>query len=86
MQEDDGQGVGSSFNVWSWPGQLTGQVVAYAQQPDGTVDVQFWGPEFPLTPMFIDPDDILFGRADFFQAFVVSFAPGLPFGAFHLDA
>ena len=39
-QADDGQGVGSSFNVWSWPGQLTRQVVAYAQQPDGTVDVQ----------------------------------------------
>ncbi len=86
VEGDEGTGVGSSFKTWSSPVMITGQVIAYIP-PSGGGDAQptLWGPVFPLSPMFIEPEDILFGRADFFQAFTVSFECRNPISLFHLD-
>jgi hypothetical protein len=87
VQGEDATGVGSTFETWTCPTPITGQIIAYIQPPGQAKRIPtLWGPVFPLSPMFIQPDDILFGRADFFQAFTVSFELNHnPFGLFHLD-
>jgi hypothetical protein len=67
-REDD-----EGFPTWSSAVSITGQVVSVA--PDGKPEP--WGPEFPLNPAFAETDAILLGRTDFFQAFAVSFEPGV---------
>ncbi len=49
------------------------------------VDSGAWGPQFRLSPAFVDYDVALLGRADFFQAFTVTFQEDLRAPVFHLD-
>ncbi len=44
-----------------------------------------WGPTFALNPAFSEKDPMLLGRADFFQAFTVTFQKSPTTPAFHLD-
>ncbi len=43
------------------------------------------GPQFRLSPAFVDYDGALLGRADFFQAFTVTFQEDRRAPVFHLD-
>jgi hypothetical protein len=78
-------GVGSTFRTWSPTLPVWGRVWANLVQPDGTSEITLWGPDFQLYPAFTDHDSFLLGRADFFEAFVVTFEPGNPDPMFHLD-
>lgn len=78
LVEDAGSsgGIGSMFKTWSSTVTIMGQIAAFV---DGGPDPAPWGPAFPLTPGFTDLEpepSALLGRADFFQAFEITFNEG----------
>jgi hypothetical protein len=79
-----GAGVGSTFRVWTTTVPIMAGIGFFQPAPDGTV--QPWGPGFSLNPSFVEADAFLLGRADFFQAFTVTFdMNGAGQTVFHLD-
>ncbi len=78
-------GSGGAGNIWfpTWvlPYSLKAQVIVPFAPPRG---IELWGPELALTPAFAKDTVSLFGRADFFETFTVTFdQPGGQ--VFHLD-
>ena len=78
LVEDPGSsgGIGSMFKTWSSAVPILGQIAAFV---DGGPDPAPWGPVFPLNPGFTDLEpepSTLLGRADFFQAFEITFNEG----------
>jgi hypothetical protein len=72
---------GTWFPTWTSTRTLTAQVA-----PTISGDLQLWGPTFELAPVFAENTTPLFGRADFFKAFVITFAQDANLGeVFHLD-
>jgi hypothetical protein len=66
-------GVGSTFNTWSSTVPIRGVVAAILDPAKGP---EPWGPGFAMNPAFtnLQPEpSTLLGRADFFQAFSISF-------------
>lgn len=70
---------GTSFPTWTAPRPIAGQVLAFLPTP------QMWGPVVALSPRFAENATALFGRADFFKAFVIVFAQDAQGEVFHLD-
>ncbi len=80
--QGSGGAGGTSFPTWDLPPgiSIAGHVMAFTPHP------QPWGPAIPLAPQFAENATPLFGRADFFQAFVITFARDANLGElFHLD-
>jgi hypothetical protein len=79
------EGAGAAWiPTWKLPYTLKAQVAAVFAEPRG---IEPWGPAFDLDPEFAKETIAMFGRADFFQAFAITFDQALPSGAvFHLDA
>ncbi len=75
-------GVGSTFDTWSTPIPVTGQIIAAYPEPQGRTLI---GPRFALQPWFGEPADLLLGRADFFQAFRITFHENSAAPMLHLD-
>jgi hypothetical protein len=73
---------GLKFPTWTAPNhQFTCQVIA--NLPSGET---LWGPVVDLTPSFAEDAVALFGRADFFAAFSITFEEDATHGpVFHLD-
>jgi hypothetical protein len=80
MDAEESIGVGSTFATWSHRDPILGQIVA--RFPHGRERV---GPEFELRPSFGEPAQLLLGRADFFQAFRITFHENPVAPVFHLD-
>jgi hypothetical protein len=80
--EDRSVGLGSEFVTWTAPIPIFGQIVATFPEPQGRTER---GPRLTLHPWFGEPDDFLLGRADFFQAFTVTFNENAAAPLFHLD-
>jgi hypothetical protein len=78
----DSGGLGSRFPTWSAPDPVLGQVIARFPEPQGRTEI---GPELTLRPAFGEPADMLLGRADFFQAFRITFNENPAAPLFHLD-
>jgi hypothetical protein len=79
----DGSGGagGTSFETWTTTSAITGRVVAFT--PGGP---ELWGPALTFQPAFADGEQALFGRADFFQSFRITFETDSTHGPiFHLD-
>ncbi len=72
------EGIG--FPTWSSNVPLEGRVVA--DMGHGPAP---WGPLFAVNPAFSEKEPVLLGRADFFQAFVVTFQENASAPVFHLD-
>jgi hypothetical protein len=69
------------FPTWTAAQPITGQVVAMLQ-----TGPQLWGPVIAFSPKFADGATPLFGRADFFKHFDISFDNDPTLGSvFHLD-
>ncbi len=68
-----GGAAGTSFPAWTAPAgvTITGQVVRLVLGSPPRLGP--WGPTFALTPKFAEKAFPLFGRADFFQPFTVTF-------------
>jgi hypothetical protein len=60
----------TSFPTWDPPSGVTVQAHIVAFTANGPTT---WGPTIPLSPQFAQNTTPLFGRADFFQAFTVTF-------------
>jgi hypothetical protein len=72
------------FPTWELPYPIRAQVIASFPPPRG---IEMWGPELDLTPEFAKDTVALFGRADFFGAFVVTFDQlSAPAPVLHLDS
>jgi hypothetical protein len=79
--EGSGGAGGTSFKTWTTTSDITGRVVAFA--PDGP---ELWGPVVTFRPVFADGELALFGRADFFRSFRITFETNSTHGPiFHLD-
>jgi hypothetical protein len=69
-QDDSPSGAsGAEFEAWRAPQTLEGRLMprfAGGRRP--------WGPGFGLDPAFADTEQALFGRADFFTAFTITFS------------
>lgn len=63
-------GLGSSFQTWRSQRPIKAQIIAVYPEPQGPT---FVGPVIDLHPSFGEPQDSLLGRADFFQAFQITF-------------
>lgn len=76
-----GAAGGQGFPTWRSSEQIYGQVVAVrASGP------QEWGPRIRLAPAFAHTPMALFGRADFFKVFTITFQQHPDHGAvFMLD-
>lgn len=73
---------GTSFDTWRTAKQISGQAVIFP--PGG--QPALWGPSMSLRPTFADETSALWGRDDFFQAFVITFAQDPTYGeVFYLD-
>jgi hypothetical protein len=71
LMEDEigGSGVGGrKFPTWSSVIPIFGQVVLGSGE--------LWGPVFRLNPAFAEVDAFLWGRADFFRKFKITFEEG----------
>lgn len=64
---------GQPVAAWSPPETVYAQI--RADFPEGS---SLWGPSFALEVLFIDHEDSLLGRVDFFNAFDVVFAKDGP--------
>jgi hypothetical protein len=75
-------GAGNAwFPTWEIPYPIQALVMVPYPQPRGT---EPWGPSIDLVPEFANDTIPLFGRADFFASFAVTFDQ--PSGnVFHLD-
>ena len=78
----DSFGVGSTFATWTSPNPIGAQIIATYPDARGRTEV---GPELRLRPWFGEPEDFLLGRADFFQAFQITFNENPMAPRFHLD-
>jgi hypothetical protein len=77
-----GAAGGQEFATWHSAVEIDARVEAMFN--DGP---ELWGPKFRLVPAFAETDTALFGRADFFKAFVITFAGDAEKGdIFHLDS
>lgn len=74
-------GLGSEFDTWTCPIPIYGQIVATFPEL-GRIER---GPRLTLHPWFGEPEDFLLGRADFFQAFTITFMENPVNPLFHLD-
>jgi hypothetical protein len=63
-----GGAAGDGFEIWRAPGKIEGRVVA--KYLSGK---RLWGPKLFLDPVFAATEEALFGRADFFAAFTITF-------------
>ncbi len=63
-----GAAGGQAFQTWKSPERIHGRVIALL--PDGPRE---WGPEFSLVPVFAKTEMPLYGRADFFKVFTITF-------------
>lgn len=73
---------GTSFPTWDTAETIEAQVVAFPEAGEQ----HLWGPVFELAPLFAEDTTPLFGRADFFKVFDISFAQDPNLGeVFHLD-
>ena len=75
-------GLGSTFETWVPPRPIKARIVAEFPEPQGRTLI---GPELRLTPWFGEPEEFLLGRADFFQAFQITFDENPVAPLFHLD-
>lgn len=66
--KEAGAAGGQAFPTWKSPEHIYGRVVALL--PSGP---QEWGPRFRLFPAFADTEMPLYGRADFFKVFTITF-------------
>jgi hypothetical protein len=68
-------GVKSKFTTWSSTVMIRAQVLYQTGPPSASTmaDPTPWGPTFDLDAGFASSAPVLFGRADFFQAFDVAF-------------
>src|SRR5204862_8094985 len=64
---------GQAVDAWAAPEQVHGQLRVDA--PEGS---SFWGPTFVLNVLFVDHEDSLLGRIDFFNTFDVVFSKNSP--------
>ena len=72
---------GTTFPTWTATKPINGQILAFL--PSGTT---LWGPVVAFQPVFADGQHALFGRADFFAHFAITFATDPAQGpVFHLD-
>ncbi len=63
-----GAAGGQAFPTWRSPEKIYGRVSAVlASGP------REWGPQFRLVPAFAETEMPLFGRADFFKVFTITF-------------
>lgn len=76
------EGAGSvRFPTWETPYTIKARVIVPFAQPRGP---EPWGPWIEMSPEFAEETIPMFGRADFFRAFMVTFDQ--PSGnVFHLD-
>jgi hypothetical protein len=81
---DGSGGAGNMwFPTWELPHSIKAHVIVPFPAPRG---VELWGPELTLNPEWAKDTVALFGRADFFDAFVVTFDQKRTDGPeFHLD-
>lgn len=56
-------------NCWSTATQIHAQVL----RPVTSGDLQPWGPVFPIYPVFLEHASPLWGQADFFDTFEITF-------------
>jgi hypothetical protein len=76
-----GAAGGLGFPTWKSPEEIYGRVVAARDSGP-----QEWGPQMRLVPAFAHTPMALFGRADFFKAFTITFQQHVDHGAvFMLD-
>jgi len=68
------------FPTWVLPYPITAHVIARFPPPRG---IEIWGPPLTLNPEWAKDTVALFGRADFFAAFTVTFEE--QGSTFHLD-
>jgi hypothetical protein len=80
--DDPSVGLGSEFDTWTCPVPIFGQIIATYPEPQGRTER---GPRLTLHPWFGEPEDFLLGRADFFQAFTITFVENPAAPLFHLD-
>jgi hypothetical protein len=74
-----GGAAGNRFKVWTTRARVSCQVLAVQA---GTLGP--WGPRFALYPSFAEDGEVLLGRSDFFEQFVVTFDQKQT-ASFHLD-
>ena len=86
LDPNPGQGVGSSFPIWTTSLAIRAGIAFHTPNPDGSE--RGWGPGFILKPAFTEHSNFLLGRADFFASFAITFETDLATGSpvFHLDA
>jgi hypothetical protein len=84
VETSGSEGAGGAwFPTWELDYTLKAHVLAVFDEPRG---VEIWGPPFELAPEFAKETIAMFGRADFFHAFTVTFEQHTNPGAvFHLD-
>jgi hypothetical protein len=79
------EGSGGAGNMWfpTWelPYAIKAHVIVPFPQPRG---VELWGPEIEMKPEWAKDTVALFGRADFFATFIVTFDQ-MASPVFHLD-
>lgn len=74
---------GTSFPTWETTHAVSGQILCI---PPAGGQAFLWGPTIALRPKFAAGSHALFGRADFFTYFAISFARDPTLGpVFHLD-
>ena len=83
--DEGSEGAGGAwFPTWTLDYPLKAQVVGVFPEPRG---IDLWGPTFDLQPEFAKDTIAMFGRADFFGTFAITFdqvSASAP--VFHLDA
>ena len=78
---DGAMGVGSLFRIWNTTVPIRAEIGLTRR--DGRL--RRWGPRFALSPVFIEHDAFLLGRADFFRLFTITFEATAHGRVFHLD-